>query len=308
MAKEKTIKTIENGPMLAVQAGDIPFPVYASSKLDGLRCFVRDGMAMSRSNIPLPNEFVQEFFDESLEGLDGELIVGEPTAKDVFNKTQSAIMRQEGQPDFTYYIFDCYNAPADRGFEERLNTLRLGLELLPAHKRNRIQLLPQTLLTDFDQLVEYEQANVDAGYEGTMIRKQHGGYKFGRSTAKEGHLLKLKRFVDSEAEVIGVQEFMHNANEAFVGEVGQTKRSSHQENLVPMDTLGALLVRDVVTGIEFGIGTGFSNAERDRLWSMRKELVGNKTIVVSYKYFEIGVKEKPRFPVYKGLRHRSDMS
>ena len=67
--------------------------------------------------------------------------------------------------------------------------------------------------------------------------------------------------------VIGMEEKMHNANEATIGELGQTKRTSHQENLVPMGTMGALIVRDLKTGVEFNIGTGFSNADRDWWWS-----------------------------------------
>ena len=42
---------------------------------------------------------------------------------------------------------------------------------------------------------------------------------------REGYLLKVKRFVDGEALVIGVTEPMHNANEAKTNELGRTARS-----------------------------------------------------------------------------------
>src|SRR5690606_27777905 len=113
----------------------------------------------------------------------------------------------------------------------------------------------------------------------------------GRSTAREGHLLKLKRFTDGEAVVIGFEELMHNANEATKDELGYTKRSTHADGKVPMGTLGALKVRDLTTGIEFSIGTGYTAAQRRKLWDARDTLVGK---VVKYKHFEGGVKDAPR--------------
>jgi DNA ligase 1 len=300
------IKDIGSGPMLAVEApAVIQFPVYGSPKLDGIRAFARDGIGMSRSNKPIPNDFVQEWFASDLEGLDGELIVGDPTAKDVYRKTSSGVMSQDGEPDFSFHVFDCWNAPAERGFSDRFEAIKMGVEMLAPRFRNRIQIVPQVLLTDMDHLVRYEEARLEEGYEGIMIRSLDGKYKFGRSTQKEGFLLKVKRFTDGEAIITGVQELYSNQNEAFVGELGQTKRQTLQENLVPMGTLGALLVKDCVTGIDFGIGTGFDNATRDYLWSIRTKLNGQ---IVKYKSFEIGVKDKPRFPVYLGMRSPLDMS
>jgi DNA ligase 1 len=307
----KAKKTIENGPMLAVEApADLCFPMYMSPKYDGIRAVGYGGSGMTRSMKPVPNQFVQNFFSESLEGLDGELIVGDPTAKDVYRRTSSGVMSEEGMPDFNFYVFDNWNAPEGRTFAERWDRLKIGLEMLPREvDHGRIIPVAHTLVTDYDQLVAYEEMQLEAGYEGVMGRSPNGVYKFGRSTQKEGYLLKFKQFVHGEAEIIGFQELMHNANEAFIGELGQTKRQTLQENLVPMGTLGALLVRDLVSGIEFGIGTGFTNEERDRLWSIRKDILrDSKRVFAKYKHFPIGVKDKPRFPVYEGLRYKADMS
>lgn len=71
-----------------------------------------------------------------------------------------------------------------------------------------------------------------------------------------------------------------------------------------MNTLGALLVRDTVTGVEFSIGTGFTQADREELWANRTTLVGQ---FVKYKSFDIGVKDKPRFPVWLGMRNKEDI-
>ena len=69
-------------PMLATDAdlNNLRFPLLASTKLDGVRAVVRDGVVYSRSNKPIPNQYVQRLFAE-YEHFDGELIVGEPTSK-----------------------------------------------------------------------------------------------------------------------------------------------------------------------------------------------------------------------------------
>ena len=150
----------------------------------------------------------------------------------------------------------------------------------------------------------FEKKCLEAGFEGVMVRKGDGPYKFGRSTSKEGYLLKWKRFTDSEAEVQGFVEQTHNANEKEKDALGNSKRSQHKENLIPVGTLGALLVCDVKTKIEFSIGTGFNGADRAYIWSLREKFIGH---IVKYKYQEIGVKGKPRFPVFLGFRDKDDM-
>ena len=149
-----------------------------------------------------------------------------------------------------------------------------------------------------------EERYLADGYEGVMLRSLQGIYKFGRATKKEGALLKLKRFADSEATILGLIEQMHNTNESTINALGLKERSSHKANLVGKDTLGALSVRDVTTGVEFEIGTGFDDAERAKIWAHKDAYIGK---LVKYKYFPSGSKDKPRFPVYQGIRDPRDM-
>ena len=51
---------------------------------------------------------MQQMFGRlEFEGLDGELILGHPTAPDVFSKTRSGD-DDGGIPKITYHVFDCY--------------------------------------------------------------------------------------------------------------------------------------------------------------------------------------------------------
>lgn len=289
-------------PMLAVEApAELTFPLYASAKLDGVRCVVKDGVALSRTLKPIPNAFVQAHLAyDLLHGLDGELIVGPAYAKDVYRQTSSGVMSQDGSPDFKFYVFDYYTMP-DRAYSQRLHDLQSWFN---ANPQDRCVLLEQRLVNNEEELLQFEGEMLAQGFEGLILRKPDGIYKHGRSTAREGYLLKLKRFTDGEAKIVGFEELMHNANEAQLDELGHTKRSSHQENLVPMDTLGALQVEDCVTGIAFKIGTGYTAQHRKHIWQQRDRLVG---AIVKYKHFEIGVKDAPRFPVWLGFRDPIDM-
>jgi DNA ligase-1 len=141
------------------------------------------------------------------------------------------------------------------------------------------------------------------GYEGAMLRAPHGIYKFGRSTLKEGHLIKLKPFEDDEAEVIGFEEQCRNDNEATTNELGRTRRSSHKENRVPRGTLGALVLRHSTFG-DFNLGTGFDSALRQEIWHNRTKYLGK---LVKFRYQAIGMKDKPRIPSFLGFRHPADL-
>ncbi len=300
--KEKSVK-----PMLAVQAeGEIKFPVYASSKIDGVRALVKGGKLLSRKMIEIPNEHVQKALGlGDLNGLDGELTVGPENARDVMQTTMSGVMTRSGYPAFTWWVFDYWTYP-QTPFHERMRSLEYGFTKEFMERHPQVRLLPQTFIENAEQLELFERINVDSGFEGIMIRKVDGPYKYGRSTAKEGILLKLKRFQDDEAVVIGFEERMHNANPLQVDNLGHAKRSSHQENMVPMGTLGTLIGRDLQTGQEVRCGTGFDDAARKRIWDFRNNHLGMTFV---YKHFaQTGVKDERRFPVFKAFRDPRDMS
>lgn len=295
-------------PMLAEDAilDRLRFPLYASPKLDGIRASVLKEGPRTRSLKAIPNRHVQAQNWGPLWGLDGEFTVGPPTDPKVYSTTESAIMTMSGEPEFTFYVFDYVPFITDdpnTPFESRMLLLRDSKRYLESFPF--IKILEHKLIETMEQLEQYEQEQLELGYEGIMTRAPKGVYKYGRSTAKtEQYLLKVKRFKHDEAEIIGFQEKLHNANEAVINALGYTERSSHMANKVPLDTLGALECRDLKTGVEFKIGTGFDDEQRKRIWDNRETELGR---VVKYKHFPIGVKDKPRFPVFEGYRSSVDM-
>lgn len=284
-------------PMLSAKLDKPTFPYLASPKLDGIRCVIKDGVALSRTLKPIPNKHIQSILGNTLlDGLDGEIICGSPTDEACFRNTTTVVMSHDKVEKFTFNVFDDFTDP-NNNFDVRLNAASKRVsDLMGALP---LTIVPHILIENDLDFESTEGAFVNNGYEGMMVRSLSGRYKFGRTTTKENILSKVKRFSDSEAIVIGVEELMHNDNEKSVNELGRSKRSSHQENKRPAGTMGALVVKDVVSGIEFNVGTGFDAAQREQIWKDRGTMIGKQ---FTYKSFHIGVKEKPRHPVFKGWR------
>lgn len=303
-------------PMLSATCGDITtlrYPVLVSPKLDGIRCLIRGGVAVSRNLKPIPNAYIQECLKGLPDGLDGELIVGEPTGDDVMNRTSSGVMRADGEPDFTYWVFD---AVAALPFVRRYQALLHGFSMVGLG--SVLRAVPHVTVTDAKSLQGWEAHYVAEGYEGVMIRDPHGAYKHGRSTVKEGGLLKLKRWHDAEAVVIGVVERQHNGNEATTDALGRTKRSAHKANKTGRGDLGALVCalphpaddpkhpdhHKTRPATLFELGTGFTDEQRKAIWR-QADVIGK---AVTFKYQALTPDGIPRFPVFKAFRDPRDMS
>lgn len=286
-------------PMLAHTIEDttkVKFPVLVSQKLDGIRCLIIDGVAVSRSLKPIRNEYVQSIIgNHEFDGLDGELIVGSPCSTDCYRVTNSGVMSKEGEPDFFYFIFDRWDDT--RGFADRYASLRRH------NLSRRIAIVPHRWAYNEADLLHIEEIHLKLGAEGVMVRSLDGPYKQGRSTMKEGTLGKLKRFFEEEYEVIGFEERLHNENTATINELGYTERSSHKDNKTGRGDLGALVLR-TREGVVFKCGTGFDDDLRYYIWSHQNGYIGR---LAKVKSFNIGVKDAPRFPVFVGFRAKEDL-
>lgn len=282
-------------PMLGADMEDltaIRYPVLASYKLDGIRAFWWKGKFYSRTLKPIPNEKLHAVMAAAVkdrrlkaDGWDGELVYGVPHGKGVFNRTTSAVMSVNGPVEaMSFYPFDNFMAPGE--FRNRIKTLQFTEMIVPVR---------QVMLTSAEAVTEHEERALTAGYEGLILRCPFGAYKMGRSTVKEQGMLKVKRFADAEVKVIGFEERLHNANQATVDHRGYTKRTSHQAHMVPMGTLGALVVD--WNGQTLRVGTGFTDLLRKQIWTNQKEYVGK---IAKISYLPIGMKDLPRHPVFIG--------
>lgn len=284
-------------PMLASESTEpIKYPIMASPKLDGIRCLIVEGVVMSRSMKPIRNAHIQKMLGKvKYSGLDGELIVGSPTAHNVYRITNSGVMSTDGVPDFKFYVFDKFD---DTDMAIRRYNRLCGAKRLPKF----IEIVPHATISNEAELTEYESKCLSDGYEGIMVKDPKGFYKHGRATAKGGELLKIKRFVDDEAEIIDIYELMHNDNPAEKDAFGRIERSTAKDNLRPAGVAGGITARRP-DGSVFSIGTGYDADTRDWLWTNKFSLIGK---LVKYKHFPLGNYDVPRFPVFLGIRDADD--
>lgn len=293
-------------PLLACAAPEnlnsLPYPLFASEKLDGIRCIIKDGIALSRTLKPIRNRYIQSFLGRpELNGLDGELIVGDPAASDCMRKTNSGVMSFDGEPDFAYYVFDIWDRRGAKYKDVK------GILPSICVKHPKTVALHHRLCHNTTDVESYEREALDEGFEGLILRRPDGTYKYGRSTPKEGLLYKLKRYHQDEAIVVGYEALEHNDNMPEINELGYTHRSSAAEGKTKLPLLGALVVEGKFQDfpkVIFNIGTGFTMAEREIFWQQRATLIGQ---IVTYKFFPTGSKDRPRHPVFVSFRDASDL-
>lgn len=305
-------------PMLAEKANDEQVAalikqkglMWAFAKIDGVRCLNRglhnprtgqtEGDLRSRSMKKFPNLEINQMFDRpEFFGFDGELTVTEPNDPIACRAASGAVATIHGSSPWKWWVFDNFRNP-DLPFHERY--ARIPDDFGPLVDIYRLPFYVITSMKDFHDL---ERELVERqGFEGLILRDPNAKYKENRATLKEGSMVKIKRFMDAEAEIVGFKEEMANMNDLGIDERGYAKRSNAKSGLVGKGTLGAFICRDLITGIEFPVGGGITAAERIEFWRNRENLLGR---IIKYKHLPTGAKEKPRHAGFLSFREKFDM-
>jgi len=302
--------TVPNGfkPNLAINIDDVktqPDEVYVSEKLDGVRVIFFNGIAYSRSLKLIPNKIIQDIamqYKDVLHGCDGEIIAGDKHAKDVLQRSVSFAMKETKHDAFHVYLFDRIN-PLNQTEEwfDRFNKLK-SLELPLS-----FSVLDHFPVSDKEasniDLNSFEKEVLSSGGEGCILRDKSGIYKFGRSGKVKPGIQKLKKFDDSEFEVVGYEQLESNQNEAKTNELGRTSRSTSKEGKVLVAALGSLTLK-LQDGRTFNTGSGFTEKQREELWVNRQSLVGKLAKVKYFGYSPDGI---PLLPIFLDFRSELDL-
>jgi len=310
--------TVKSGaitkPLLAARSdgedlSTLSYPLGVTVKVDGIRCLKLDGRAVSRTFKPLPNDHIRTLIERHLpDGVDMEV-----TSGSTFQECSGNIMRKDGTPDFTVSIIDYVDEGLAIPYRERMRRAEGYVETNlrdvsgPTRVPFKLTVLMPVIAHSWSDVTRLEAEALAEGHEGIMLRRLDAPYKCGRSTFREGILVKVKQFLDTSAVILDVEELQHNENERQRDAFGRTKRSTAQGGKTAGGTLGALIVKGiegVYKDVTWNVGTGFTAEQRADLWKRRKEIVGQ---FVTVKFFPTGSDEKPRFPTFVGLRHPDDM-
>lgn len=300
-------------PMLACNYDEdkVKFPVMAQPKIDGVRGLVRNGILMGRSLKAFPNPKAQRMWGHAnLDGLDGELYVGNETDDDLCRVTSGYLNRKdETDVEVKFKVFDLSNRHEDEYYLHRLEELtRRVSRILDCgwSRPDLLSVIENKMIRNKEELQEVIMEHLALGYEGTILRDAYGMYKEGRSTVKSGAMLKIKQFQDAEAIVVGVLEGQKNNNPKEINFLGLSERSTKKDGKVNNGVVGTIIAIDTVTKQEIEISPGKMVHDQRKFYFNNPQLLIGR--VVKYKFFALGVKDKPRFPTFQCFRLDEDMS
>lgn len=288
------------------------FPVVMLPKIDGVRGVKPGEQFLGRSLKKLGNLYTGQFYSAPcLTGFDGELAADRWNHPDLCRLTTSAVTTHGGAPFTLWWIFDLINDKTatwgywDRYQEAKATIERLQADPLQPESVGHLRIVPAVIVYNMAALEAQDAEWLDMGFEGSILRDPNGKHKNGRCTVREGAYLRIKRFIEEEAYVLGVVEGQKNLNDEQVNELGNTFRSSHQENMEPNGMVGSLLVRGLKDGAEFIVGAGsMPHEDRKKFFDDQTLILGK---IIKYQHFPKGVKDKPRFPTFKTFRDKADM-
>lgn len=200
-----------------------------SEKLDGIRAIWDGEQLVSRQGHPIhaPAWFTKQFPQQPL---DGELWIARGQFELLSATVRQSVPEDAAWKQVTYYVFELPNAAgtfADRARQLEQLAQQANSPYLKAIKQFHVQ-DEQSLKRTLDSVVARHG-------EGLMLHLADAPYLTGRNHA----LLKLKPQLDAEAKVI-----------AYVPGKGKY-----------VGKMGALIVQ-MPDGLQFKLGTGFTDAER----------------------------------------------
>lgn len=221
--------------------------------------------------------------------IDGE-VVSRLNGKIDFQAIQKTMMRKDGKEvgELQFVMFDIaieneWKNPS-APYYKRLEHLMIVEAHANTMCQGKVVGITSQRVTNptLKELEEISQAYVEMGYEGAMARRSDIPVQNKRSKT----LLKIKTFIDDEAEVIGASELQREGKGA--------------------DLLGAIKCR-LASGVEFEIGSGFSAHEREIFWKINYKTFNDLPKYVNFKYFRLTDDGKPFFPVFRYFRSEDEV-
>lgn len=284
------------------------FPTIVLPKIDGVRgCYLNNFFTARTLKRFRNTRMNTALSDPALQGFDGELVIGEPTDEGLCRTTTSYVNSFEHNtvarlPD--WYVFDFVNEyTKSLPYASRLDMVKQRITNLQTENPERysfLKVIPKvsSCNNEADVLLAHTQY-IAAGYEGTIVRYANAPHKSGRSTANQSWFMRIKDAGTEEATILDLTEAQYNGNEAVINELGETERSTHQENKYGKGMIGALVVQ-IPDGRIITIGAGcMTHEERIKYWEQKSDIVGR---ICTYKYMAHGEHKMRRHPRFVEFR------
>ena len=187
------------------------------------------------------------------------------TKRGDFEHIQSIVMDDKPSAQWREITYNLFEVPrADGNFTQRVQKAD---EYITAHKLLHVRVIEQKICQDKKELDRFLQVVLKKGGEGVVIKDGSKSYFDGRSDS----VLKVKLAQDREAKVLGYKA----GSGKFKGMMGS-------------------LEVELESGEHMFIGSGFSDATRKN-----PPAIGS---IITFKYFGLTKKGKPRFASYMRVR------
>ena len=299
----KTFKP-QLAPNEKVDLSTLSYPLLASTKLDGIRCILKEGEILSRSLKQIQCQQLRErleplrqFSELNQVIFDGEIYSPKLTFQQITHFTMTRDLGDEELPEhLRFYCFDMLDG-FDRPFELR-NDVMEGTIGLYNHIAYPVE---QREVNSAKEVETYFEEVLSQGYEGLILRDPKSLYKFGRGTVKEGIIFKVKPFVTFDAKITGVEQSteVNEDAEKKTNELGRSVTSKKKDDRHLIEKASAFWVD--YEGKPLKVVLAMTDPEKMGVWLNRASLIG-KTI--EYKGMLVGSKDVPRHPVM--IRYRED--
>lgn len=231
--------------------------------------------------------FMKTLKQDAVVVLDGEITVSKKCLpKDIFSETSKIIRKDGDKVGLQFNIFDMLlhedflTGKSKQEYSVRREALDslmfiylLNTEPLVKHLVH-VPVLYQG--TDKDEIAKWSDWATQQGHEGIMLNTADGFYE----TKRNSGLLKVKKFHNADVLCTGVFE-------------GTGKYAG---------TLGGITID--YKGTSVGVGSGFTDEERDYYWKNQDEIIGK---IIDVQFFEETTNDKNdgislRFPTIKSVR------
>lgn len=276
--------------------GKLKGKVSMSLKMDGIRnsILIENGNIKHISRQGKVVLGLEELNDslrkQNLDGymLDGELIrknIDNIPSDDNFRLTTKIVnSKSTNKKGLEFVVFDIvpiedyYRGESELSYEERLKLLEDLVE-----ENEFIRLVPKFGITDdIEYIYKVLDEVVSNGEEGLILNTLNGKYGFGK---RSKDILKVKKMDTCDLKCLKIEE-------------GQGKYQGK---------LGKIICN--YKGYELGVGSGFTDEEREYYYKNPNEIVGR---IVEVQYFEESKNEKGelslRFPIFKYVRDKDEES
>jgi ATP-dependent DNA ligase len=271
-----------------------------SRKLDGVRCYWRNGKLLSRQNKPFVgfDDVCERLTDIAeqfcLDVIDGELYKTGMKFGEVSSIVSDKNPNDPRKKTLNFNIFAILGGgfKDTNGMDGTMSAISGDLVVGGARRVEIVETF--NIPNDAKSIREFSAKCVEEGYEGAMLRHPVTHYAYKRTN----DLLKVKLFIEDDFVITGSYEGK-NKNTGKLG--GVSVKNAKTTIQTTTEETGEFALGEITCDV----GGGFSDKLREELWKDRNALVG-KTI--SVKYFEVSQDKKKsgfslRFPEFLGFKN-----